>query len=449
MITRSARAATVAAGVAAACLAVAACGGGDDSESNAGKKGEEIVITCSSCLPHPTNAFETLHNKQAEAFNKKYAGRYRIDMIKNQFADGGAERLQYYQRLALADDLADLFTVNPGEVAKLRTTGKLRDFAPALSEDGEWNGGFYDDAFAVLAGDDGETWGIPQTRDAIGVYYNKALFDDAGVDAFPETWDDVAAACEKIKSSGKACLAMDGDWTTLLMWANLIGTDPAGAEFLSGGIAEGGYEGNPAVVKATETLKGWHTSGYTNEDAFSGDYTSASTAFLRSDAAMIANGPWMVPVDIKGKDAPKDLYGKLGYEPSPGWTADQRGVIIVAGEGSWASGTTDETKQEAVDAFLKFVTSREEGIAQVRDAGAYPAVQLDLTDEEIKTLEPLGANLVRQSAELPLTYPHAYFRAPAGFSPAWKNLWPAYVKGELDTQEFLTRLGNDATSPTG
>ena len=34
---------------------------------------------------------------------------------------------------------------------------------------------------------------------------------------------------------------------------------------------------------------------------------------------MIANGPWMVTLDIKTKNAITGLYDQIGYEPSPGW----------------------------------------------------------------------------------------------------------------------------------
>jgi hypothetical protein len=35
---------------------------------------------------------------------------------------------------------------------------------------------------------------------------------------------------------------------------------------------------------------------------------------------------------------------------------------------------------------------------------------------------------------------------PAGLDTSWKNLWPAYVKGDMDTDEFLQRLTDDSTS---
>ena len=45
-----------------------------------------------------------------------------------------------------------------------------------------------------------------------------------------------------------------------------------------------------------------------------------------------------------------------------------------------------------------------------------------------------------------LHYPHVRVHGPAGFGNAWKNLWPAYVKGAMDTATFLSRLATIRTS---
>lgn len=432
--------------VVAAATALAGCGSeGRDAENARG----EVVITCAACQESPTDPFLQFNFEAVQRFNEQNAGRYRVEVVENQYAGSGPDRLQHYQRLALADDLPDVFLVNRAELESLQKTGKLMDLKPALDGDGEWKGSFYDGAFDALTGEDGQVWAIPQQRDAIGIFYNQAMLRDAGVTDFPATWDELEADCEKVKAKGKICLAMDGDWVTLLMWANLIGTQPDGRAFLESGLREGAYAENPAVVNATETLKRLHTAGFVNRDAFSGDYASAATAFVRGDAAMVANGPWMVPTDIKSENAEKGLYDDTGYATAPGWQAGERGLIVVAGNGGWVSGSRDERKQEAVAAFMKFLTSREESIEQTRQTGAYPAVEIELSDDEAKDLEPLAASLVKESTSVPLTYPHVYFSAPGAFATAWKNTWPAYVQGKLDTAEFLTRLGEDATSPAG
>jgi ABC-type glycerol-3-phosphate transport system substrate-binding protein len=427
--------------IAGLAVALAACGGGT---SSSGDKGE-VEITCSACQSSPTDPFLQYNFEAVQRFNKQYAGRYRVKVVKNQYAGSGPDRLQYYQRLALANDLPDVFLVNRAELEALEKTDKLMDFGPGLAKDARWKSSFFDGAFDALK-NGGKVLAIPEQRDSIGIYYNKRLFAGAGIASFPKTWQELDADCARLKAKGQICMALDGDWVTLLMWANLIGTQPGGQEVLATGLRDGGYASNPAVVKATETLKRWHTQGYVNKDAFSGDYANAAAAYVRGKAAMVANGPWMVPTDIKSKNAIKGLYDDTGYEPAPGFSPGGRGLVVVAGNGGWVSGSTDSRKQEAVTAFMKFLTTQREGLAQTVKTGAYPAVKVDLDGSAAKQLDPLAANLVKQSTKVPMTYPHVYFGAPAAFGTAWKNLWPAYVQGKLDTGKFLDQLSKDAAA---
>jgi raffinose/stachyose/melibiose transport system substrate-binding protein len=430
--------------VLALALALSACGG---SDSSSGDQTGEIDIVCGSCIKSPSDPSLTNAYEIAQSFNAKYRGRYHVNLIKNQYAGSTPDRVTYYQRLALANDLPDVFQVGQTEIRALARTGKLMDFTPVFDKDSAWRATFNDDAFPGVT-EDGHIWALPQTRDAMGIFYNRTIFREAGVSEFPRTWDEFEATCRKIEATGKTCFAMDGDWVTLLMWVNLIGTLPGGADFLNRGIADTDYADNPDVVRATERLKQWHDDGFINSDAFSGEYQNAATAFIRGQAAMIANGPWMVNSDIKTKNAIKGLYDEIGYVGSPGWTADKPGLVVVSGTGSFASGTQDARKQEAVVAFLKYFTAHRQAIHQVHVEGAYPAVKLDPTPAEAKALEPLGLALNLSAARTPLIYPHALYAAPAPFENTWKNLWPAYVKGELDVKEFLSKLASDSQSTT-
>src|SRR6266511_1628860 len=198
-ITRAARAALAAIAAATIVAGLAACGGGSSNDKG------EVVITCVSCQASPTDPSLQHIYDTAQAFNKKYAGKYRVKTVKSQNAGSSADRLQYYQRLALANDLPDIFQVNTEELRSLAKTGKLMSFAPELQKDAAWKGSFNDGAFAALTGQGGEVWAIPETRDAIGIYYNKAIFKSAGVAAFPQTWTDFEADCAKIKAVGKTC----------------------------------------------------------------------------------------------------------------------------------------------------------------------------------------------------------------------------------------------------
>ena len=417
--------------------ALTACGSGDDET----KAGGPVTITCVGCEKNPTDpALSALHTA-AERFNKQYAGRYKVKTEGSKYAAALPDRAQYYVRRALANDLPDVFLLSGAEAVEVSKSGKLVDLRPILDEDPAWLSTFYPGSFYQVE-NDGEVLGIPQDRNAIGVWYNKALLRDAGVDALPETWDAMTAACERIKASGKFCFGMDGDWVTLLWWANLIGTQPGGPEFLNDEIKQCEYAENPAVIRATEQLKDWHARGFVNPDAFSGDFTRADTPFVEEDAAFLANGPWEVAFGIKAEQANDGLYERVGYGPSPGWTPEEHGTMVIAGEGVLVTSSQDEAKLEAVIEFMKFVTREDQQLSKIRDTGTFTAVKTDFSDAEKKTLEPLALNLNEQVEALPATlnYPHAWTPKLAS---AWKNLWPAYAEGDIDTSALLDRLVQD------
>jgi ABC-type glycerol-3-phosphate transport system substrate-binding protein len=397
----------------------------------------EIVITCQECESSPTDVFSQSWYNVVQAFNRTYKGKYRVEV---QHYGGTANDLQYWERLALANALPDIFIAQSTQLQALSKAGKLLDLAPYLAKDKAWKNSFYPDSFESLTGPAGQILGIAEERDVIGIFYNKALFARAGVTSFPTTWSAFLDACKKLKAAHVIPFAMDGDWVTQLMWANLIGTQPGGAQFLLSGIRKGNYASNSLVVKATEFLKGLHTGGYVNKDAFTGDYPNASNPFLQEQAAMIANGPWMVQADIEGKSALPGLYKQIGYVPSPGWTSGGQGVIVLAGNAGVASGTTDPAKRAAVVAFMKFATSPAIQLQRTIKTGAYWAVKLTLSPQQIKQLDPLTYHLITTADTVKYHYPHAKFATLQPFSDAWKNYWPGYVQGALTTKDFLDKL---------
>lgn len=419
-----------------------ACSADDDGPTNAAG---EIEITCATCQESTTDPFLQYNFEAAQRFNEANRGRYHVRTLQNASAGSSADRLQYYQRLAMANDLPDVFQLNSAEIKSLSSTGKLHDFAPDLEADKRWADSFQPRSFDALSGEDGQRWAVPQQQDPIGIFYNKKLLAEVGHDSFPTTWDDFEAMAAKLKDAGVTPIALDGDWATLLMWSNLVGTHPEGGDFLTSEIATSkDWSANTAVVEATERLRDWHTKGYVNTDSFSGEFQNAASKYLAGEAATVPNGPWFVKTNLKTANAAPELYDDTAYAASPGWDAGQ-GLIVVSGAG-WVSSTTDQTRLEAVGAFVRFMSSTDEVVKQATATGSNPPVKVPAATVEAAGLEPLSSRLVTQIPQVAHTFPHARVHAPGGIDAAWKNLWPAYVRGEIDAKAFLARLTADAAA---
>ena len=59
----------------------------------------------------------------------------------------------------------------------------------------------------------------------------------------------------------------------------------------------------------------------------------------------------------------------------------------------------------------------------------------------------LPYKLVKQSDHVKYHYEHAKFATLQPFTDAWKNYWPAYVQGSINTDTFLQRIAA-AAKPT-
>ena len=81
-----------------------------------------VTITCSACQNSPTDPFLQFNYAAVQEFNKKYQGRYHVKIVQNAYAGSGAQRLQYYQRLALANSLPDVFLLQRSELQTLEGT---------------------------------------------------------------------------------------------------------------------------------------------------------------------------------------------------------------------------------------------------------------------------------------------------------------------------------------
>jgi len=372
-----------------------------------------------------------------EGFNETYAGQYRV---VTEEIPGDAQYRDKLRADSVANALPDLITGNVTLMRDMRDSGRVVELTPHIEGDPEWQASFHDDAFDTYRTEDGELYALPYSRDYIGIYYNTDHFAEAGIESFPETWEEFFAACAALREAGYVPMANEGNWTTRLMWANMIGTQPGGADWMRQQDTELELAGVEPVVAGTELLRRMNDEGCSNEDAFTGQYATAATLFLQSEASMIANGPWMIP-NIMGvnTETAEGLGDQVAYAASPG-NADGRGMIIVTGEAGFAVGSQDPETIEASIAFLRYLTSDEQMLNQANLVSRYGPTRLELTPEQEAALAPMLLSIVDQSQDIAHSYPHTGMTMPNSMIQEFINTWPVYARGQIDTDEFLEIL---------
>ena len=339
---------------------------------------------------------------------------------------------------AASDALPDLITGNVTLMRDMTNSGRAVNLTPYLEADPGWLDRFHDDAFDAYYAPDGNLYALPYSRDYVGIYFNTALFADAGLDSFPETWDDFFAASAALLEAGITPFAVDGNWVTRLMWANMVGTQPGGEEWLNNTDGERQFVGVEPVISGTEMLRDYHQAGYVNEDAFTGEYNTAATLYLQGQAAMIANGPWMIN-QINGSTAEtiENLYDNTEYAVSPGLSTDGRGIILINGEAGFAVGSKGEAETECSINFLKLLTSEEQMVVQLQIVGRDGSTTYSLTEEDMEMVDRMAVSIVEDGAVAANQFPHTGIAFTNAQVNEFVNQWPAYVGGDLTTEEFL------------
>ncbi|MGH9213268.1 MAG: extracellular solute-binding protein [Acidimicrobiales bacterium] len=205
---------------------------------------------------------------------------------------------------------------------------------------------------------DDRQYGVPFDLGLVGFWYNTDLFEQAGVDAPPETWDELLDDVEQLQDAGITPIAMgEGDkWPGMYWWAYLAlrngGPDP----MLEAGES-GSFDGEP-FVEAGEQLEdlvaldpfqeGWQAAVW---DGAGGQAATLATG----DAAMLLMGQW-APGTINANSADGQGLGEaLGWFPFPEVEGgDGVTTEVFGGANGFAVGR--DAPPEAVE-FLEYVTS--------------------------------------------------------------------------------------------
>ena len=100
----------------------------------------------------------------------------------------------------LSADAPDVTSWYPGNrMAPFVNAGQFEDISDLWAAEG------WDESFAAIKPTmtiDGKQWGVPYSYYQWGVYYRKDLLEKAGITEEPKTWDDLLAACDKLKEAG-------------------------------------------------------------------------------------------------------------------------------------------------------------------------------------------------------------------------------------------------------
>jgi len=268
-----------------------------------------------------------------------------------------------------AEEPPDLFQSWGGGVLwNYADAGLLRNIAPEL--EGEWYDSFAMPAAVEMFGKDGEYYGVPFDWGAVGIFYNKALFAEAGIEEVPTTWAEFLTAVQMLKDAGITPIALgEGDLWPGHFWFVYLATRVGGKDAFVNAYYRNGSFADPAFIEAGEHLQelialepfqeGFMSMGYGDEARLVGD----------GEAAMELMGQW-APGSQESNSEQGGIGDDLGFFAFPmveGGAGDPSDIL--GGGNGYAVGKN--APDEAID-FLKYLTSVD---VQSRTTFAVPVVK--------------------------------------------------------------------------
>ena len=358
--------------IAAMCIIVLAGCGNSSKETGSSAKVIEINF--------PTfwvgvNTTAPWFKERVETFNKKYEGKYKVVVEE---IPGDQNYIDKMKVLYASNSLPDVISTGGYNLIDMMKD-KLVDLTPYLDKDSNWKSRISKEGLKVNSRD-GKVYGIPFNKQIIGYFYNKELFEKAGIDKPADTWDGLLTQADKLKAAGITPFSMDtadSGWvTTLMLGAMIAGQNQAGADFMNQSLPKN-YN-TPEFINAATVIQKMFKN-YTTSDAIGGKYENAANNFMAGKTAMIANGPWMISSFYDTTMSPEGFADKLGVAAYPG------NVMYNSGKIGFNIAAKTPEKIEASLEFVKFMTSDESQKLQLEVNGEIPDSP-SITSDKVKPL---------------------------------------------------------------
>ena len=157
---------------------------------------------------------------------------------------------------------------------------------------------------------------VPNQAFAVCMFYSKDVFRKAGIDKAPQTWDELLAACERLKASGVAPITVDDAYYEILMGQYLgsMKGDAWVAQLMQDKTGE--MWKDPAVVQFAKAFEELSGKGYISKNAASNKYPAGQQELGLEKAGMYLNGTWL-PNELSGTTGPDFKWGEFAFPTLP------------------------------------------------------------------------------------------------------------------------------------
>lgn len=335
-------------------LTLAACNNGQSaSPGNSGEKGggnvtKDVTITFQNINPDPS----TPSYKMIKQIVSQYEQNHPHVKIELDSLNTDQQKLKLKTQAA-AKEVPDITIVNPAAQMKpFVDAGLLAPLNDVADKEG-LKDTFQDGLLNYYSFDD-KLYAFPDGNNIEVVFYNKELFEQAGIQKLPTTFDELITTVKTLKAKGITPIAIGekDSWTGSLLFMNILLRTNEGPNFLNDVLDGKKTFNDPAFVEAVDAFQELVQAGAFPDGATSIDYNAGGNIFKTGKAAMYIMGTWET-----GSIDASPVAGKVGAFQFP--TVNGKGNVneyVIAPGSAFAVSANSEHLQETKDFLHYFIT---------------------------------------------------------------------------------------------
>lgn len=337
---------------------------------------------------------------------------------------------QYWTKLeaaATGGAMADIVWMNGPNIIKYASNGIIEPLDSYL-EGSEVDLENYPEGLVDLYNYDGQQFGIPKDWDTSALWYNKEMFDAAGLEYPTDEWtfEDMVAAAEQLTDSDAGVYGLSANAMTQEGWYEYILQN--GGYIINEDRTESGYD-KPEAIEAIQKHVDLIEAGISPNLQVQND-TSAFALFGAERLAMVLSASYRIPEFVNNEN----LTGKIDLVEIPSMT--QKGTVIH-GLG-YVMSANSEYKDQAFR-LIEYL-----GGEAANQVWAESGVVIPAYEAVLDTWLESNTDLNLQAYVSSLEYATAY---PVSANTA---VWNAYeedairdvMSGTVSVEEGLTELAN-------
>ena len=311
--------------------------------------------------------------------------------------------------------MPDVFWMHSNTAQMYMENDILLDLDPYIEKDETMDlSKYYQGIVDLYTRSDGKHFAIPKDHDTIALLYNKAIFDQYGVD-YPTadwTWEDMYEAAKKITEGS------NGDVYGLAMntsnnqdgWYNLV-------EGYGGHIITDDHKGT--TIGSDEAKAGMEQMRQILEYAVPQTSLSESGTdqqFISGTAAMISQGSWMINNFYSADNSADFKWVMLPYCDANGNGQEDEGERVSCYNGlGWAAAYNVKDPQACYDLIAWFCS--EEGQKKQAELGVTMAGMPGISDAFASAFEGMDVSAFTKIEEVG----KLYFRPYTQNTPVWED----------------------------